>query len=135
MEKNKPKIWLIILCVIVLCFSFLAILSVSSNTENLLKDYEKLYNAKITIMDIFSSELPEVTNPAGPFGVIVGFWIIYAFGKFFALSLLGAVALLAFFSIFWGNDRSFILKLISFILFAFFLNIFLMSVKPQFQVY
>ena len=73
MGAKKSRIWIIILSVLLFCFSILTIFSVASDTNKLVQDYEKLYSSDISFVDLFRTDVPEVSNPVGPFGVIVGY--------------------------------------------------------------
>ena len=131
-KESKKSFWKLIFCVLVLLVSILLLVAIIGDTSILIFDYTTLKNAELTFMQIIKLDFPEgLMNPIGPFGVFLGYWFLYLLGKFFSISLLLGTILLSFFSIFLKKEKHFIWKTISFVLFAFFFNFLLFTIRKE----
>ena len=131
-KESKRNFWKLVLCVLILLVSILLLVATIGDTSILVFDYTTLKNAELTFWQIVKLDFPEgLMNPIGPFGVFFGFWFIFLLGKFFSISLLLGTILLGFFSVFLKEEKHFIWKTISFILFAFFFNFLLFTIRKE----
>ena len=131
-KELKNCFWKPVLCILILLVSILLLVAIIGDTSILIFDYTTLKNAELTFMQILKLDFPEgLMNPIGPFGVFFGFWLIFLLGKFFSISLLLGTILLGFFSVFLKEEKHFIWKTTSFILFAFFFNFLLFAIRKE----
>ena len=131
-KESKKSFWKPVICVLILLVSILLLVAIIGDTSILIFDYTTLKNAELTFMQILKLDFPEgLMNPIGPFGVFFGFWLIFLLGKFFSISLLLGTILLGFFSVFLKEEKHFIWKTTSFILFAFFFNFLLFAIRKE----
>lgn len=136
-EKENPKIgvWNFVFAIIILLVAILLLISVIGDVTQLHFDYKILRETGLSFFRIIKLDFPPVSNPIGPFGVFFGYWLVYFFGKFFSISLLLAISLMAFFSIFFRQEKHPFEKTIYFLLFAFFFRINLFIIYPASQNY
>ena len=131
-KESKKSFWKPVLCILILLVSILLLVAIIGDTPILIFDYTTLKNAELTFMQILKLDFPEgLMNPIGPFGAFFGYWLIFLLGKFFSISLLLGTILLCFFSVFLKEEKHFIWKTISFILFAFFFNFLLFAIRKE----
>jgi len=131
-KESKKSFWKPVLCILIILVAILLLVAIIGDTSILIFDYTTLKNAELTFMQILKLDFPEgLMNPIGPFGVFFGHWFIYLLGKFFSISLLLGAILLGFFSVFLKEEKHFIWKTISFILFAFFFNFLLFAIRKE----
>jgi len=135
--KNKSGFSLLkmFLGLILLLISVLFLFSISVDIMTLFDDYRTLQAANINFIKILKLDLPEVSNPIGPFGVFFGFWFITLLGKFFSISLLLTFILLGFFSIFFQKEKNFNWKILCFLIFAFFFNFIMFILRKDAMIY
>ncbi|MCF7919886.1 MAG: DUF87 domain-containing protein [Candidatus Cloacimonetes bacterium] len=130
METNNAlNLKNILLWLVLLIIAVLLLVAVSSNAEQMLSDYRIISESGMNLWDILSLDFPDLHNPIGPFGAILGYWLSYLFGKILCVSLLIGLALLSFFNIFTIYRENVVLKLISFVIMAFFINIIVLTMR------
>ena len=131
-KESKKSFWKPVLCILIILVAILLLVAIIGDTSILIFDYTTLKNAELTFMQILKLDFPEgLMNPIGPFGAFFGYWLIFLLGKFFSISLLLGTILLCFFSVFLKEEKHFIWKTISFILFAFFFNFLLFAIRKE----
>ncbi|MBC8385825.1 MAG: cell division protein FtsK [Candidatus Cloacimonetes bacterium] len=131
-NENKVNIRRIIIGVVVFLAAVLLLVSVSVHPNVIENDYRVLKEAHLSFKQIISLDFPsDIYNPIGTFGAFTGYWLIWVFGKFFGISLLVGIGLLGFFSVFLKKEKNVFLKIVFFILFAFFFNLFLLILKKD----
>ncbi len=122
-KEGKKKFLQIFFGIIILLFSVLFLVALSGSLQEIIDDYKKMEAANLNIFKFIKLDFPAVLNPIGPFGAFFAFWFSTIFGKFFSISLLIGSLFLGFFMIFLKKERHPYLRVISFIIFAFFANI------------
>ena len=135
MDKiEKSRFLSISISIAVILFSLLALIAIMQNSKDLAIDYSKITGEDVTFFKIIKLDFPEVSNPIGPFGVVIGYFFLSIFGKLFSIALLLAFIILAFFKGILKNYVSVFIMTISFLLFAFFgqILIFVNSDLPSF---
>jgi len=131
MKNEKKSFWSILGGISIFLISILFIVSISVDVNSVRHDYDTIQEAKLSFIQILKLEFPDLNNPIGPFGVFFGFWLIVIFGKFFSLSLLIGTLLMGFFALFFKSEKHPIQKTTFFIIFAFFINLLLLFVRPD----
>jgi len=116
---------------IVLLVSVLLLFSISVDIMVIIDDFRTLQSAQINFIKILKLDLPEVNNPIGPFGAYFGYYIYIYLGEFLSRSLLLAMFLLSFFSIFFQNEKKYYLKIFCFLLFALFFNFIMFILRKE----
>ncbi len=129
MVGKKSEFWKIFVSTIIFLLSVLVLVSLFVKFETIEKDYRIIQNAQLSFMQIFKLDFPEVSNSIGPFGAVVGYWIIVIFGQYFSVAFFIGVVLLSFFAIFLRSEKHPIIKTIFFIVFTFFTNILLFTIS------
>ena len=119
----------ILLWLILLIIAVLLLVAVSTSAEKMLFDYRIISESGMNLWDIVSLDFPDLNNPIGPFGAILGYGLSYIFGKILCVSLLLGLALLSFFNIFTIYRENLLLKIFCFVIMAFFINIVVMTLR------
>ncbi|MBN2460088.1 MAG: cell division protein FtsK [Candidatus Cloacimonetes bacterium] len=122
-KTNSKKFWVIFFSLLIFIISILFLISINFGFTYLIDDYETLRKAPLDLKHIIRLDFPAFKNPVGVFGVFFGHWIIYLFGRLLGTSIFLCIALLGLFNLFLSGDRKFLVKLVSFVVFAFFLNL------------
>ena len=129
MVEKKNEFWRVFVSAVIFLLSILIVVSLFVKFETVQVDYKIIQNAQLNFMQILKLDFPEVSNPIGPFGATVGYWIIIIFGQYFSVTFFVGLALLSFFAIFLRNEKHPVIKTIFFIIFTFFANILLFAVS------
>jgi len=119
----------ILLWLVLLIIAVLLLVAVSTSAEKMLFDYHIISESGMNLWDIVSLDFPDLNNPIGPFGAILGYGFCYLFGKILCVSLLLGLALLSFFNIFTIYRENLLLKIFCFVIMAFFINIVVMTLR------
>jgi S-DNA-T family DNA segregation ATPase FtsK/SpoIIIE len=130
-QKKQSPVLRIIGAALLLVISILLLVAIVGEVDLLYHDYTTLSNANLTFKQIIRLDFPDVFNPIGPLGAFLGYWIIYIFGKLLGLSLVLSVGMLAFFTLFFRQERGFSLKVIFFIILAFFANMIMLFARQD----
>ena len=132
MDKlEKKKFIQIFFGIIILLFSVLFLVAITEPLMQIVLDYQILQKANMNIFKFIKLDFPTVSNPIGPFGAFFGFWFATIFGKFFSISLLVGGLFLGFFMIFLKKERHPYMRVVGFIIFAFFANIGSFVINPN----
>lgn len=130
-QKKQSPVLRIIGAALLLVISILLLVAIVGEVDLLYHDYTTLSNANLTFKQIIRLDFPDVFNPIGPLGAFLGYWIITIFGKLLGLSLVLAAGMLAFFSLFYRQEKGFSLKVIFFIVLAFFANMIMLFARQD----
>jgi len=132
MEKTKPAApWKIVGSALLFVVSLLLLVAIVRDVDLLYHDYVTLTNAHLSFKQIITLQFPDVFNPIGPLGAFLGYWIILIFGKLLGLSLTLATSLLAFFSLFFRHEERLTLRIVFFIILAFFANMIMLVIRQD----
>jgi len=122
-------IWLLLLIL-----SILLLVAISANSNDILTDYDNIIQKQMPFMEVLKMDFPDVSNPIGPFGACMSYWLSYLFGRILCISLLLGLTMLSFFNIFALAQDNILGKIICFVIMAFFVNIIVVTLtgrQPQ----
>jgi DNA segregation ATPase FtsK/SpoIIIE, S-DNA-T family len=122
-------IWLLLLIL-----SILLLVAISANSKDILTDYENIIQKQMSFLEVIKMDFPDVSNPIGPFGACMSYWLSYLFGRILCISLLLGLTMLSFFNIFTLAQDNILGKIICFVIMAFFVNIIVVTLtgrQPQ----
>ena len=120
---GKKKFTQIFFGINILLLSVLFLVALSVSLQEIIDDYETMKSANLNVIKFIKLDFPPVINPIGPFGAFFGYWFSIILGKFFSISLLIGSMCWGFFMVFLKNDMHPYKRVLSFIIFAFFVNI------------
>lgn len=129
--KKKKKTSTVIVGLIILLASVLLLIGVLDKYDLIIYDYLTIQNADLSISQIVRLEFPELYNPIGIFGALSAYWAHVIFGRFLSIAWLIVLTLIGFSMIFLKPERKFTIKIISFVVFALFLNMFILLIDPD----
>ena len=127
-EKQTINFKSIILWLLLLILSILLLVAISVDSQTIINDYDKIIQKGMSFLDVVKMNFPEVSNPIGPFGACMSYWLSYLFGRILCISLLLGMIMLSFFNIFTVNQENILSKIICFVIMAFFVNIIVITV-------
>lgn len=131
MKKDKIGFGKLIIAIVIFVITVLLLVAITTNLRAVFEDYGKLLQSDIGFLKVLKLDFPPMQNPIGPFGAFFGYWIVYLFGKFFGISLLMSAAILSVFAIFFRDEKHLIQKIVSFIIFALFVQILIFLIEQK----
>lgn len=133
-EKQTINFKSIIIWLLLLILSILLLVAISVDSQKIITDYDNIIQSGMSFLDVVKMDFPDVSNPIGPFGACMSYWLSYLFGRILCISLLLGMIMLSFFNIFTYNQENILSKIICFVIMAFFVNIIVITVthkQPQ----
>ncbi len=129
--KNKKKTSTVIVGLVILLASVLLLIAVLDKYDLIIYDYLTIQNAELSFSQIVRLDFPELYNPIGIFGALSAYWAHVVFGRFLSIAWLIILALIGFSMVFLKPERKFTFKIISFVVLALFLNMFILLIDPE----
>jgi len=130
-EKQTINFKSIIIWLLLLILSILLLVAISVDSQKIITDYDNIIQSGMSFLDVVKMDFPDVSNPIGPFGACMSYWLSYLFGRILCISLLLGMIMLSFFNIFTSNQENILSKIICFVIMAFFVNIIVITVTHK----
>ncbi|MDP8221565.1 MAG: DNA translocase FtsK 4TM domain-containing protein [Candidatus Stygibacter frigidus] len=133
-EKQTINFKSIIIWLLFLILSILLLVAISVDSQKIITDYDNIIQSGMSFLDVVKMNFPDVSNPIGPFGACMSYWLSYLFGRILCISLLLGMIMYSFFNIFTFTQENILSKTICFVVMAFFVNIIVITVthkQPQ----
>ncbi|MCF7911046.1 MAG: cell division protein FtsK [Candidatus Cloacimonetes bacterium] len=119
-------VWLLLLIL-----SILLLVALSIDSKYILTDYDSIIQKQMSFLEVIKMNFPDVSNPIGPFGACMSYWLTYLFGRILCISLLLGLTMLSFFKIFLIAQDNLLGKIICFVILAFFVNIVVITITNR----
>ena len=133
-EKQTINFKSIIIWLLLLILSILLLVAISVDSQKIILDYDNIIQSGMSFLDVVKMDFTDVSNPIGPFGACMSYWLSYLFGRILCISLLLGMIMFSFFNIFTFTQENILSKIICFVVMAFFVNIIVITVthkQPQ----